>query len=51
MRIELDNGMRFVTNFRYNVKDSISTNPPADGESAFVGLKAGDYDSFDTDCS
>ena len=24
MRVELDNGMRFVTNFRYNIKPNLS---------------------------
>jgi hypothetical protein len=50
MRVELDNGTRFITNFRYNVKPSISSDPVADGESAFVGMKTSDYDSFDSDC-
>jgi len=50
MRVELDNGTRFITNFRYNVKPSISSDPVGDGESAFVGMKTSDYDSFDTDC-
>ena len=26
MMVELDNGMRFITNFRYNLKDGISIN-------------------------
>jgi len=51
MRVELDNGMRFITNFRYNVKPSISTDPAKDGETAFTDLKTGDYESFDSDCS
>jgi len=50
MRVELDNGTRFITNFRYNVKPSISSDPVSDGESAFVGMKTSDYDSFDSDC-
>jgi hypothetical protein len=27
MLVELSNGMRFITNFRYNLKDKISKNP------------------------
>ena len=51
MRVELENGVRFLTNFRYNVKDNISSNPLKDGESKFTGLSTGDYGSFDSDCS
>jgi len=50
MRVELDNGVRFVTNFRYNVLESISTNPVKDGEGAFSQIKAGSYGSFDSKC-
>ena len=51
MRVELDNGTRFITNFRYNIKPSLSQNPLADGASAFAGTKTGDYASFDSDCT
>ena len=27
MRVELDNGTRFITNFRYNIKPDISSDP------------------------
>jgi hypothetical protein len=27
MLVELSNGMRFITNFRYNLKDNISKDP------------------------
>jgi hypothetical protein len=50
MRVELDNGVRFLTNFRYNVKPSISADPVTDGGDAFTGMKTSDYDSFDSDC-
>ena len=49
-RVELDNGMRFITNFRYNVKPSLSENPVADGSNQFEGTKTGDYASFNSDC-
>ena len=51
MRVELDNGTRFITNFRYNIKPKLSQDPLADGASAFAGTKTGDYASFDSDCS
>jgi len=50
MRVELDNGMRFLANFRYNVKVSLSEDPLRDGAGPFQGLKTGDYDSFDSKC-
>ena len=50
MRVELDNGVRFITNFRYNVKPSISSDPVTDGGSSFADLKTSSYDSFDSDC-
>lgn len=50
MRVELDNGMRFITNFRYNILDSISKNPVKDGVEAFSEIKAGSYSSFDSRC-
>jgi hypothetical protein len=51
MRVELDNGVRFVTNFRYNVLDSISKDPVGDGAGAFSSIKAGSYGSFDSKCN
>lgn len=51
MRVELNNGQRFVTNFRYNIKPSISENPNADGASRFQGIGAGDYINFDSKCN
>lgn len=50
MRVELENGVRFIANFRYNVKPSISSDPVADGGNSFEGMKTGDYDSFESDC-
>ena len=51
MRVELENGMRFITNFRYNIKPSISKDPLADGSSTFEGTQTGDYASFNSVCS
>jgi len=30
-RVELENGQRFISNFRYNIKDTISEDPLEDG--------------------
>jgi hypothetical protein len=51
MRVELDNGTRFITNFRYNIKPSISQDPFKDGGDRFEGTQTGDYQSFDSVCS
>lgn len=48
--VELDNGLRFIANFRYSVKPNISANPANDLFSKFTGLKTGDYDRFDSVC-
>ena len=51
MRVELNNGQRFITNFRYNIKNNISENPVADGATRFTGIGAGDYINFDSKCN
>ena len=51
MRVELENGLRFITNFRYNIKPSISEDPLADGAKTFEGTQTGDYASFNSVCS
>lgn len=50
MRVELDNGTRFLVNFKYTIKPTISKDAVADGGSSFAGIRAGDYESFDSDC-
>ena len=50
-RVELSNGQRFLSNFRYNVKESISDDPLADGAGRFQGIGAGDYINFDSKCN
>ena len=49
-RVELDNGLRFLTNFRYNLKPSISADPLLQGAESFADVKAGDYAKFDSRC-
>lgn len=51
MRVELDNGMRFVANFRYSIIDRISEDPVKDGADRFRSIKASSYASFDSQCN
>jgi hypothetical protein len=52
--VELENGMRFLANYRYNIKPSISKDPFVDarlnGISQFTAIESGDYDKFDSQC-
>lgn len=50
-RVELNNGQRFISNFRYNIKSTISDNPIDDGASRFTGIGTGDYINFDSKCN
>jgi hypothetical protein len=50
MRVELDNGIRFTTNLRYNIKSDISADPVKDGAEKFSQIKAGSYESFESKC-
>lgn len=50
MKIELNNGLRFLANFKYTVKPEISQDPTKDGADEFQSLKAGDYNKFDDHC-
>lgn len=50
VKIELQNGLRFLANFKYTVKAEISQDPTKDGSDEFQSLKAGDYNKFDTHC-
>lgn len=49
-KVELDNGLRFLANFKYTVKPEISQDPTQDGADEFSTLKTGDYSKFDTQC-
>lgn len=48
--VELENGLRFLANFKYNIKGSISHNPQRDGGGKFADVKTGDYGKFDSQC-
>ena len=50
MNIELDNGQRFLSNFRYEIKDDIAKDPIAEasknGILKFATIETGDYEKF-----
>jgi hypothetical protein len=49
-KIELDNGLRFLANFKYSIKKETSANPVKDGADKFESVKTGDYGKFDSQC-
>lgn len=49
-KIELENGMRFLANYKYTIKESISQDPLLEGAQGFSKVKSGDYDKFDSHC-
>ena len=50
--IELDNGMRFISNFRFNLKSSESKDPVKDAASTgikkFSSISSGSFEMFDS---
>lgn len=52
LNIELDNGMRFVANLRYNIKKDITADPYAEAQTKGIDqwsqIETGDYDKFDS---
>lgn len=50
MKVDLENGMRFLTNFKYTVKPEVSSKPESEPLSEFAGIKSGDYNKFDSLC-
>lgn len=49
-KVELDNGLRFLANFKYVLKPEISEDPLKDGLQEFNTLKTGDYNKFLSKC-
>ena len=47
MVVQLDSGKKFVTNFRYNLKND---DPLNTDYKKFANIKSGDYDKFDSKC-
>ena len=49
--MELQNGQRFVANFRYNAKPTLTTDPEGEAKRLeMVEIHSGDYGSFDSNC-
>jgi hypothetical protein len=48
MKVELENGKRFVTNSRYNAKPTLTPDPLSDNQIALADIHSGDYSSFDS---
>lgn len=48
--VELENGLRFLANFKYTIKNNISAKPSQELVQKFDGLKTGDYNKFDSHC-
>lgn len=55
INVELENGMRFLANFKYDIKPDISKDPFQDAVSSGIGkfaaMETGDYDKFDSECT
>ena len=53
--VELENGLRFIANLRYNMKNKLSSDPLAQaqtgGVDSFGAIGSDDYDKFDSICS
>ena len=53
--VELENGLRFIANLRYNMKNKLSPDPLAQaqtgGVDSFGAIGSDDYDKFDSICS
>jgi len=45
-KVELDNGLRFLSNFKYSLKPNISSNPLKASLAQLEDLKTGDYGKF-----
>ena len=55
MNVELDNGQRFISNFKYTLKDDISADPfgeaKKNGILKFATIETSDYDKFKSEIS
>jgi hypothetical protein len=49
-KVELENGQRFISNFRYNAKPTFSPDPLTDSQLALADIHTRAYDSFDSKC-
>ena len=49
--MQLENGQRFLANFRYDAKSTLTTNPEQDASQLMLAdIHSGDYNSFDSEC-
>jgi len=52
--VELDNGLRFLANFRYNLKPELAKDPYSTANEKGIGrfsqIQSGDYEKFDSEC-
>jgi len=50
MTVELDNGARFISNFKYTLKDDVSADPYGEAKKngilKFATIETSDYDKF-----
>jgi hypothetical protein len=55
MNVELENGQRFISNFKYTLKDDVSKDPfqeaKKNGISMFELIETSDYDKFKSECN
>lgn len=49
-KVELDNGKRFIANFRYSLKEYVAADPVALGAKAIKDVYTDDYDKFYSEC-
>jgi hypothetical protein len=53
--VELENGIRFIANFKYSIKNKLSADPvkqaKTGGLDSFGAIGSDDYDKFDSVCN
>ena len=49
-KVSLSNGMKFITNYRYSVKEYVTSTPLEKGAKALKDLATDDYDKFYSQC-
>lgn len=49
-KVELDNGQRFIANYRYSVKEYVISDPLKSGAKAIKNVETDDYDKFYSQC-
>ena len=49
-KVEMEDGTRLLTNFRYSVKESVASDPLESGAKSLSQLDTDDYDKFYSQC-